>query len=152
MPGWLRKILAVVTGIVVILMLVSVFDLIGGYFLFNSMPNPVTKQVPEDANTVGMCLWNMAWYFPSALLGGFLAVKVAGKRPAVPIAILAALMAVMGLALIFTGKEMYAGYGVDIPQWYFLALPVIGLCGLAGGFALATRCCKGSRAEEQAAA
>ncbi|MBT8485685.1 MAG: hypothetical protein HKO59_16225 [Phycisphaerales bacterium] len=134
-----RSIGGILAGCVVIFLLVGIVDLAGG-MLFNALPDPDTGTLSPEANTTGLSVWNLAWYFVITLLGAWLAARIAGRRPMLHAGIIALLILGGGVAFALFGKAAYEALGIELPSWYLPLLPVVGAIGaLTGGWLRARR-------------
>lgn len=131
MSFW-RTVGAVVLGFVVIQIVVMVANGVGGV-IFHSMPDPDTQKIPAEADTPGLCLWNILWYLPCCAVGAWLSTRIAKPRPWRPVLILLALVVVLGVVYAVTMPAFYREMGADIPGWCLPLLPVTGAIGLLLG-------------------
>ena len=131
-----RSVGAVIAGAIVILVLVAILGLVGGV-IFGALPDPETKAFREDANIVGLSAWNVLWYFPVTMLGAWLAAVIAGRRPMMHAAVIAALILIGGVVYMLAGADAYED--VAVPPWYLPLLPVTGFLGAMTGGALRAR-------------
>ncbi|XAM00122.1 hypothetical protein OT109_01790 [Phycisphaeraceae bacterium D3-23] len=136
-----RLIAALIVGFLVVQVAVMVTNGIGG-LMFHSMPDPETKKISADANTPGMCAWNIAWYLPAGAIGAFVATKIARARPWWPVIGMAGLIVLIGVPYAIFAPPMYREFGADIPGWCLPLLPLTGTLGVLLGGWLGACCCR----------
>ncbi len=137
MSFW-RTVGAVVLGFVLIQAAVMVTNMVGGV-IFHSLPDPETQKISAEADTPGLCLWNILWYLPCCAVGAWVSTLVAKPRPWRPVLILLGMVVVLGAVYAVTMPASYREMGADIPGWCLPLLPVTGGLGLVLGGWLGAR-------------
>lgn len=101
MPAWLRSVLSVLTGFVVFYALQGVCTYIGSHVLHQNFDSP----------THGYLLANIAYTLAAALIGGYVAARIAPRAPFAHGAVTALLMlplAILNLSKGFGSQETWA--------------------------------------------
>lgn len=133
-----RLIVSLIVGFVVVQVIVMVTNGIGGV-IFHSLPDPETGKIGPDANSDGLCLWNMAWYLPACAVGAFIAVKIGRAAPWRPVIGMVVLIVGLGVPYAIFAPPMYREMGADIPGWCLWVLPLSGSLGVLLGGSLGAR-------------
>ncbi|MEM9414739.1 MAG: hypothetical protein AAGA29_04575 [Planctomycetota bacterium] len=129
-----RLLVALIVGFLVVQIVVMVTNVLGGV-IFDSLPDPQTNMIPAEANTPGMCMWNIAWYLPACAVGAFVATRIGRAKPWWPVLGMAGLIVLIGVLYAVFAPPMYREMGADVPGWYLPLLPVTGTIGvLLGGW------------------
>src|SRR5262245_3034518 len=119
----LRSILSILAGYGT-LTLATMLGILG---LAKAFGLPLDPRTTSETPSKAYMGWNLAVSFAAALLGGFVAARLALASPRPHALLLGALVLALGAAYAVHGR------GGVRPAWYLVVLPVVGAAGCAAG-------------------
>lgn len=120
-----RSILAVVAGLAGIFLIVMLATVVVAGLL---LPPPPGGGLPDP--TGPYLAVNVTYSFLAAICGGYIAGRLAGQRPVMHAAVLAAVLTIMSLISAWSGGETTSN---GQPGWYSPVIAVIGVAGVMLG-------------------
>lgn len=118
-----RSILSVFLGYVAL----AVTTMLSGILLCLAFKLPLNPEAPTFKPPTAYILINLVCGLLAAMLGGFVAARLAPAAPRKHAAVLGAMVLVFGILYAVSGRN-----GPQ-PMWYLTALPVVGAAGVMLG-------------------